>query len=287
MKIIEFSISFLMIISTVNCDNAKQKSHSMQEQLRIRFTPSFIPHLDFTVILNKDKGEVLYKVYRPTNIATSEPPQPILYDSLKFEVSGSDYQKFIENIKDINLENYKSPKMEGIGLDGITTYIEYQHDPTKISKFDFWSPSRKVYITEYKLLDGFFNFTDKIFKDKKQIEYLEDLRGYFDYGLPIRKISDKPLEYRLYSSLSIHEKVDLEDFADRLPTKEPIIFDCTNAHGMGTVLYPIFRKMIVKNTTIYWLSNKEGRMRDQILEIGAKKIYDNKADILTGINEIH
>lgn len=287
MKAVKFLIVALIIISVTGCKNATLKGNTMQEQLKIRFKPSFIPHLDFSIILNEDKGHVLYKEYRPTNMLTGEPKQAILYDSLEFEVKGVDYQKFVETIKEANLENYNSPKMEGFGLDGITTYVEYQLNPTKINKFDFWSPNRNVYVTEYKLLDGFFDFTDKLFEDRKQINYLEDLRGYFDYGLPVRKVADKPLEYRFHSSLSIHEKKDLEDFAKKLPTNEPIIFDCTNAHGMGTVLYPIFRNMIDKNATIYWLLDKEGRMRDQILEIGAKKIYEDKTNILTEINSKH
>ena len=44
--------------------------------------------------------------------------------------------------------------MQGIGLDGITTYVHYISNSDNSSNFSFWSPNREVYKVEYKLLDS-------------------------------------------------------------------------------------------------------------------------------------
>lgn len=149
----------------------------MNDLLNISFHPAFLPSLDFTLNIGKQTGEVTCKTYKLRNPATNDPPQTIVYDSLTFLVHGPEYLKFIKRVDSLDLKNHKSPKFEGLALDGISTYVKYNSN-----EFHFWSPNRKVYITEYQLLDAFFDFTNNTFTDKETIKYLGYLKGYFDYG---------------------------------------------------------------------------------------------------------
>ena len=140
-------------------------------------------------------------------------------------------------------------------LDGITGRIE-KHDNEQIYEtLKFVSPNRKNFKLDYKSLDAFFQVIEEEATSKEYLrEYLEDLKGYFDYGLPVKQINDNPLEFRLWGSLTGNEENELYNFLDSLPKEEPIIFDVTNFPGMGNMFHGKFREFN-KNHYIYYLSN--------------------------------
>jgi hypothetical protein len=181
-------LATLLFLGTLSCNSSKSKEQK-HEQLTLRFHPSFTYNLDFTLNIEEDKGEIIYHVYHPRNPATGIPEKTVEYDSLKFVVSGSDYIQFIETIRSIKIQGHKSLKKEG-GIDGIITYVQYISKSLDTTQFDFWSPLRANYPLEYQVLDAFFDFTEKVFTDKKQLDYLEKLKEYFEYNRRIKKNSD-------------------------------------------------------------------------------------------------
>jgi hypothetical protein len=168
----------LMIFLTTMLGCSMKKN--VGEQLKLSFHPSFIPSLDFTLNIEKEKGEVIYKVYDHRIPPSDDTHWTNIIDTLSLTCNSKEYLKFVTIIKEIDFENYKRQE-ELIGLDGITTYVQYISNSSDTTKFDFWSLKRQDNQLEYKLLDAFFDFSEKTFKEKKQIDYLVALKEYYDY----------------------------------------------------------------------------------------------------------
>jgi len=138
-------------------------------------------------------------------------------------------------------------KKEGV-LDGITIYFEYKSESIE-NKFSFRCPTPKDSV-EFQLINSLFNLFEDTFKKEITNNYIEQLKGYFDFGLLVKHISDNPLEYRFYSFLSANEMDEFYTFMECLPRNEPIIFDFSNFGGMGTMFYDDFEEFIKKNANV-------------------------------------
>ena len=86
---------------------------------------------------------------------------------------------------------------------------------------------RKAYI----ILDAFFELTDKTVKNNNKAQSLtENIQDYFDYGLPIKQTGSKPIEYRVWGTVSgcSDENEALIIWLKSLPQNEPILLDLRN-----------------------------------------------------------
>lgn len=98
--------------------------------------------------------------------------------------------------------------------------------------------------------------------------------------LPIKHISDNPIEYRFYGILSLVYKEELDKFIDRLPNTETIIFDFSIYKGIDRRLYADFKNIIDRNSEIYWIVNEYSK--EQAKEIGVKpdRIFRNRTQLI-------
>jgi hypothetical protein len=200
----------------------------------------------------------------------------------KAEISRTDFQKFSSWLTTQKLTNQKSLLKEGI-LDGITIYFRFKNDSVD-NHFSFICPDPSD-SAEFKIIKSLFNLFENSFKNHLSINYIEHLKGYFDFGLLVKHISDNPLEYRFYDHLSANEYDEFYELMESLPIDKPIIFDFSNFSGMGTMFYDDFEDLIDENPNIYWLVN-EFSMR-QIKEIGVRKnrIFLNRENLLKKIKK--
>lgn len=88
--------------------------------------------------------------------------------------------------------------------------------------------------SEYTLLDAFFKLTENEIKSYQGNFILECAQSYFSYNEKIKnieykleKISENPIEYRIWGNLNgcKNENGELFEFLSKLPNNEPIIFD--------------------------------------------------------------
>ena len=237
--------------------------------LRIGKTDSLLVTVDdwFKEYLKNNYGDsVFYKQIENINILDNQ------------------FNNFIDSISIIDLVTQKSLEKEGI-FDGITIYFEYKSD-TINNKFSFRCPDPED-ATEFQLIKSLFYLFENSFKKEITNNYIEQLKGYFDFGLLIKHISDNPLEYRFYSHLSENEADEFYNLMESLPRNKPVIFDFSNFGGMGTMFYDDFEEFIDENPNVYWLVDKDNKhSKKQIKEIGVKqnRIFENRNNLLQAIN---
>ncbi|MEN0007978.1 hypothetical protein [Flavobacterium nitrogenifigens] len=144
-------------------------------------------------------------------------------------------------------------------LDGGGFVISYVRRNKKNSKLIIINPYRKSekYTQEFKKIDSFFEFAYSVVKDSSGIEALDQsYRPYFT-GLPIRKVSENPLEYKAWGSISGNatSKNDLIPFLESLPKDKCVIINFDNQLSYAWQ-EDILRLYIVKNSNLRFANMK-------------------------------
>lgn len=195
-------------------------------------------------------------------------------------VSENKFKDFSDSLSLIDLTKQKSLIKEGI-LDGITIYLRFKTDSID-NHFSLRCPD-PVDTSEFKIIKALFNLIECSFKTDMANNYIEHLKGYFDFGLLVKHISDDPLEYRFYSHLSSNEADEFYKLIESLPKDKPVIFDFSNFGGMGTMFYEDFEELIEENPYVYWIVNDYSIK--QVKEIGIKsnRIFKDRQHLLKKI----
>jgi len=198
------------------------------------------------------------------------------------QILDCEFQKFVDNISKSDLSTQKSLEKEGI-LDGITIFFSFKTD-TIDNRFSFRCPDPED-TTEFAVIKSIFNLLENSYKLETTNNYIEHLKGYFDFGLNVKHISNEPLEYRFYSHLSSNEADEFYRFMENLPRNQPIIFDFSNFGGMGTMFYDNFEELIEENPDVYWLVNDYTIKLANAIGVEPNRIFKNKDEILKAIKK--
>jgi hypothetical protein len=193
------------------------------------------------------------------------------YDSIdtlhsrSFHINPGELHSLLNGIESFN-KKYSGSQKE-FGLDGISIFVmseRLQNNDT----IEFWSPSRTTGDEFYDILDPTFSILRDHLTDEAEANYVEQLEQYFDFGFPIKLITDRPKKYRLFGVLSVDDKTSklLNDFVDGVPSNEPVTIDMTNFEGMGTYYYYTFNRLLKKNASISWVANDDAY--EQLTELG-------------------
>jgi len=118
------------------------------------------------------------------------------------------------------------------GTDGFGFVLNYHKTSGGISKLKARLPNRKSnkYTIEFKKIDAFFDFAYLVVRDSSGIDVLDQTyRPYFT-GVPIRKISENPSEYKVWGTISGNSSMNSSffTFLNSLPKDECIIIDCND-----------------------------------------------------------
>lgn len=161
-------------------------------------------------------------------------------------------------------------KKSELVLDGGGFVINYYRKNKKSSKLIVSNPSRESekYIQEFKKIDNFFDFAYSVVTDSSGIETLDETyRPYFT-GLPIRKVSENPLEYKIWGNISGNSKWEnnLIPFLENLPKDKCVIIDCNNQLSYAWQ-EDILKLYIIKNSNLRFANNSYLKYtRESLLE---------------------
>jgi hypothetical protein len=300
-------ISILIFIICLILQNGLSQVDSLEGHPKYIFLTEFYPSfiLPCRVIVEKKENNFILSIYQiydrkhfklsDINSFNIENTDRLLIDKTyrqyypdsvfinlleKVEISNDDNERFFGILSEQNLSKQNSLIKEGI-LDGITIYFRFKNDFND-NRFRFICPDPSD-SSEFRIIKSLIKLFENNFKKQSTNNYIEHLKGYFDFGLLVKHISDNPLEYRFYDHLSSNEYEEFCSLIESLPLDKPIIFDFSNFSGMGTMFYDDFEDLIDENTKIYWLVN-DFSIR-QIKEIGVKKnrIFKDRAVLLKKI----
>lgn len=289
MKRISISIFLICLI----LQNGLSQVHSSEEHSKFIFVAEFYPSFILpcrVILVKKDNNFTLlidqiydrnhfklsdinnFKMENTDSLLIDKTYRQFYPDSVfikhleKVEIYKDDFERFTGSLSEQNLSKQNSLIKEGI-LDGITIYFKFENGLNE-NRFSFRCPDPSD-SSEFKIIKTLFDLFENNFKKQSTNNYIEHLKGYFDFGLLVKHISDNPLEYRFYDHLSSNEYEEFSNLMESLPLDKPIIFDFSNFSGMGTMFYEDFEDLIDENTKIYWLVN-DFSIR-QIKEIGVRK----------------
>lgn len=298
-------LTIVLLLSTLFfsiCKGEKKPKLTSQDYiLTIEFYPSFIP-ASRIVIKKHGKKETISidNIYGNKNISKRD---GLIAENIYNSILNKDYirywgdtlfvkhlenqeikkeifQQFKNSIENIDLSKQESLIKTGI-LDGITIYFRYQTKNTD-NQFSFICPGKSDF-NEYKIVSGVISLCENSFISSASNNYIENLKGYFDFGLLVKHISDNPLEYRFYDHLSSSEADEFYKLMENLPKDKPIIFDFSNFERMGRMFFDNFRKLIDRNTNVYWIVNDQSIKQINLIGVKPERIFKDRQIVLTEI----
>ncbi len=238
-----------------------------------------LEYVNDTVRLKPEKTEVLlidkwFKEYYGDTVYVSHME--------KVEVSNKEFQRFVDSVFPINLTKQKSLE-KGVILDGITIYLKFENDSVN-NCFSLRCPDPEDSV-EFTIIKTMFDLMENNFKLESTNNYIETLKGYFDFGLCVKHISDDPLEYRFYSHLSSTEAFEFYGLMKSLPRNKPVIFDFSNLGGMGTMFYDDFAKYVKENPDVYWIMGEYFEEFAKEVGVPQNRIFNTREDGIKAIKK--
>jgi hypothetical protein len=235
---------FVFLLSTID-------SYCQMSSLTVDFYPSFIKGCQLKI--SKDNSNYSVSISNTKINEVGIVPDSLISDLKPFL---DDYfvQKFtLDSLKKVEEQrNWDDNHFVDIpGLDGITVKGVMVDNSTEKS-FSFWSPGKGS--IDHDLIIKLFNLMNTSFSKSETIVYIEQLEGYFSFGLGLKKLKEDPLTYKLYGVISFNEEKELLDFLNSLPTDKEIYIDMSNFEGMGTMFYDDFKTLCSRNQRIYWIN---------------------------------
>jgi hypothetical protein len=273
MKKLVLLISIFILGCTSKSDNLKT---SKTLNMEINFHPSFIGSSNVRITSVDTVNYLTLTIRKPS---WEESIDTVVTSKKKIEAK--DYDNLIKSITAFDSCNYK--QKEVFGLDGITINASYSiSDSSKL--VNVWSPNRnddEIFYNNF--IDPIFILLNKYFTKEVEVNYIEKLEQYFDFGFPLKTLSNDPKIYKLYGGLSYFKEteISLNNFIDSFPTEQPVIIDMSNFQRMGSIFYPHFRRLLTKNDKIKWVAIEI----DQLADIGVKKenIFKNREQAMKSL----
>jgi hypothetical protein len=157
------------------------------------------------------------------------------------------------------------------GLDGAGTTGSYESPKRGALEFSFWSPREGD--EPHELVAVLFDAVSSNHSDDKWNDYFEQLRSYFDCGVPVRILDGSPHVLRISCRLSLGMEDELRNIFARAAALPELIIDMRNFEGMGTMLVPEFAPLIARKAPAKWLASEEAlaylrmmRVPEEIIE---------------------
>lgn len=196
----------------------------------------------------------------------------------EYKIQEMVFDRFLNEIKSIKMDSsirhLRDGLLHGTGL--------------RFSTIDQWNDSISLitvnpirtekYLLDYKILDAFFDLAQSTIKDYRGLSLTENIQNRFDYGLPIKEISQKPLEYRLKGSISgcRDSNQSLVDLLESLPNNTPILFDVRNGR-FAPCLNELLEEYGTKKN-IYFYGNYHLNQMDLDIEVLKEQLPEAEKD---------
>ena len=222
----------------LSCNN-----NSDLKEVQVLFGPSFQHPTKFTIdIKNKTIEQYTFQSsyyvkewIDSTSYRQHRKDTLVVHYQNTFPIDNKTLNKFLSELKESQLDSttrHYEPILDGIGYR--ISKISSEKDTISLTS-NISSRNEKSKI-EYKLLDAFFELSNKTINDYEGNFIIESIQEYLSYDetikklkLKIEKISESPIEYRLWGELigCKDENDELLAFLKELPEQTPVIFDLT------------------------------------------------------------
>ena len=222
----------------------------------INFHPSFLAKAQLKIFCSGNNFYSNFKLFDNFKDTVCLAEQTVLISDSTIQQfrknfsAPSDEKKLKNNFEFV--ENGDTFRYNMKNLDGITVYGKYL-DKNLNQKFVFWSPEKGS--KNFKISETIFNLLNNNFIENTElVKYIENIEGYFDFGLGVKQLSNKPLRYKLFGSITGKQEQELNDFLKALPANEKTYIDLSHLTGIDPAVLPLFKKHIIKNSNIFFVN---------------------------------
>jgi hypothetical protein len=167
-----------------------------------------------------------------------------------------------------------------VGLDGMTVIFEITDGGAR-RRIAAWSP--KVGDARHTYLARLHATATEVLRDELAQRTLEQLHVYLDLGLPARDHGGAPRRLQIFGHLSSSEEEELARFFARAAADEPVLVDMSNFEGMGTLLYPLFRRFSRRAGATAWVVSPPARKQLEQARVPAEQLFDDEAAARRGL----
>jgi len=101
---------------------------------------------------------------------------------------------------------------------------------------------------------------------------------YLDLGLPARDRGGAPRRLQLFGRLSSSQEAALTAFFATVTEDEAVVVDMRNFDGMGTLLYPLFRRFARRPGATAWVVSKMATRQLREAQVPEDQLRDDLAD---------
>jgi hypothetical protein len=260
------NIILILILQSFFCCECKSQADSLQF-VKLTFSGFKTPTSIFEINFRENRLHLLQ-----------------YYSYTKDTVCNKDYtfaESDIKILKQILYKNAPTGLLEKreMALDGGGFVIFYKKANSDTSKLLVRNPERtKKYEKEYSQIDNFFDFAYSIVRDSVGESALDNAYERYYDKLPIRKIGDNPLEYKIWGNISgcREDSKELVDFFKNLPADKCVIVDIGNrnlSYCLTEVVVEQLQKQklfIVSGDYLNWLSKELTELRTQVRDAESK-----------------
>ncbi len=252
MKRIDFKSSCVLVL--LMCLFSCQENEKI-DSIELLFAPSFTHHSQFIIDL---EDEILVYCNYLKDLEYPSDYNKSSFEVKTFKIPKSDLKAFLYDLRKVNVDSlhYDTNTV----LDGIRMKLVLTNSNDKYISPLLASPIRTEKGDDiYKMLDPFFNLVYSTVDNYDDHLYIEDVQKYFDYDLPIKKVSNNQLEYRVWGNVigAGESGVQLVKFLEKLSNSEPILFDVRNG-SIDNEACEIFKKYNkIKNLYFYGYNGEE------------------------------
>ncbi len=146
-----------------------------------------------------------------------------------------------------------------MGMDGITLRCHIQQENGSRT-FTAWSPDARSAPRQHGFVRALYRLATEVAREPATVNYLEQLFGYIDNGLPVKVFDGVPRRIRLFGGLSSSDAEALEALFASVATEEPVLMDLSGFEGMGTLLHPLFGRFHARpGRTAWWVNAPAAR----------------------------
>lgn len=149
------------------------------------------------------------------------------------------------------LEPLGIPDDSKLGCDGIILEGLVQDEQSN-HRFIAWSPGPETAPRQHGFVLALLRLAMDVAREPGTVEYLEQVFGYVDKGLPVKVFDETPRRIRLFGSLSSTDEKALQSLLDSVDPGEPVLMDLSNLEGMGTALHPLFTRFHARPGRTAW-----------------------------------
>lgn len=249
------------------------KSNSDIKEVQFFFSPSFLHPTKFTInVKNKTIEQYTFqdRYYEkewlsPKSFKQHKKDTLIVHYKKTFDISSSQLNQFMSEVNLSGLDSiveHRRNVFDGIGFR--VRKINSTNDTVSLTSVN---PSRtKEFYMDYKLLNAFFDMAYHSIDDYDGVSGVENIQDYFNYGLHIRQVNNKPIEYRVWGSISgcRDDNREFLKILEHLPNNEPIIFDLRNG-SISFCLNEVLEEFSQKKK-LYFYGDKSAIQSKEILD---------------------